>query len=119
MSQTVTENQGTLLEIKGVVVDAVFPEQLPEIYSALRIVRPDGSELIAEVQQHLGDNRVRAVAMDATDGLARGTAVHDTGSPDLGAGRRHHARPGLERARRPRRRAARRAGRRRALVDPP
>ncbi len=81
MSQTVTENQGTLLEIKGVVVDAVFPEQLPEIYSALRIVRPDGSELIAEVQQHLGDNRVRAVAMDATDGLARGTAVHDTGSP--------------------------------------
>jgi F-type H+/Na+-transporting ATPase subunit beta len=81
VSQTVTENQGTLLEIKGVVVDAVFPEQLPEIYSALRIVRPDGSELIAEVQQHLGDNRVRAVAMDATDGLARGTAVHDTGSP--------------------------------------
>ena len=59
----------------------MFPEQLPEIYSALRITRPEGGELIAEVQQHLGDNRVRAVAMDATDGLARGTAVHDTGKP--------------------------------------
>ncbi len=74
-------NTGTLLEIKGVVVDAVFPHELPEIYSALRIRRPDGSDLIAEVQQHLGDDRVRAVAMDATDGLARGTDVVDTGGP--------------------------------------
>jgi F-type H+/Na+-transporting ATPase subunit beta len=74
-------NTGTLLEIKGVVVDAVFPNDLPEIYSALRIRRPDGSDLIAEVQQHLGDDRVRAVAMDATDGLARGTDVVDTGGP--------------------------------------
>jgi F-type H+-transporting ATPase subunit beta len=74
-------NTGTLLEIKGVVVDAVFPESLPEIYSALAIERPDGSTLIAEVQQHLGDDRVRAVAMDATDGIARGTAVVDTGGP--------------------------------------
>ncbi len=74
-------NTGTLLEIKGVVVDAVFPHDLPAIYSALRIRRPDGSELIAEVQQHLGDDRVRAVAMDATDGLARGTDVVDTGGP--------------------------------------
>jgi F-type H+/Na+-transporting ATPase subunit beta len=72
---------GKLLEIKGVVVDAVFPGRLPEIYSALRIVRPDGTQLIAEVQQHLGDNRVRAVAMDATDGIARGTDVVDTGAP--------------------------------------
>jgi F-type H+-transporting ATPase subunit beta len=72
---------GKLLEIKGVVVDAVFPGRLPEIYSALRIVRPDGTQLIAEVQQHLGDNRVRAVAMDATDGIARGTHVVDTGAP--------------------------------------
>jgi F-type H+-transporting ATPase subunit beta len=74
-------NQGKLLEIKGVVVDAVFPDQLPEIYSALAIDRPDGGTLIAEVQQHLGDDRVRAVAMDATDGLARGTDVVDTGAP--------------------------------------
>jgi F-type H+/Na+-transporting ATPase subunit beta len=72
---------GKLLEIKGVVVDAVFPGRLPDIYSALRIVRPDGTQLIAEVQQHLGDNRVRAVAMDATDGIARGTDVVDTGAP--------------------------------------
>jgi F-type H+/Na+-transporting ATPase subunit beta len=72
---------GKLLEIKGVVVDAVFPGRLPDIYSALRIERPDGTFLIAEVQQHLGDNRVRAVAMDATDGIARGTSVTDTGAP--------------------------------------
>jgi F-type H+/Na+-transporting ATPase subunit beta len=74
-------NVGKLLEIKGVVVDAVFPNELPEIYSALRIPRADGADLIAEVQQHLGDDRVRAVAMDATDGLARGTDVFDTGGP--------------------------------------
>ncbi len=74
-------NRGSLLEIKGVVVDAVFPERLPSIYSALSITRPDGSILIAEVQQHLGDDRVRAVAMDATDGIARGTEVVDTGAP--------------------------------------
>ncbi len=78
---TTTENTGKLLEIKGVVVDAVFPDELPEIYSALRIRRPDGTDLIAEVQQHLGDDRVRAVAMDATDGIARGTDVVDTGGP--------------------------------------
>ena len=75
------EHVGKLIEIKGVVVDAVFPEPLPAIYSALRIVRPDGSQLVAEVQQHLGDDRVRAVAMDATDGIARGTDVIDTGAP--------------------------------------
>ena len=74
-------NTGKLLEIKGVVVDAVFPDGLPSIYSALAIPRPDGSTLIAEVQQHLGDDRVRAVAMDATDGIARGTDVVDTGGP--------------------------------------
>ncbi len=76
-----SENVGSLIEIKGVVVDAVFPDRLPEIYSALRIERPEGGSLVAEVQQHLGDDRVRAVAMDTTDGLARGTAVVDTGSP--------------------------------------
>ena len=75
------ENVGKLIEIKGVVVDAVFPTRLPEIYSALRITRPEGGDLVAEVQQHLGDDRVRAVAMDTTDGLARGTDVVDTGAP--------------------------------------
>jgi F-type H+/Na+-transporting ATPase subunit beta len=72
---------GKLLEIKGVVVDAVFTGKLPAIYSALRIPRADGPDLIAEVQQHLGDDRVRAVAMDATDGISRGTDVFDTGGP--------------------------------------
>jgi F-type H+/Na+-transporting ATPase subunit beta len=81
VSQTATKNAGKLLEIKGVVIDAVFSGDLPEIYSALRIPRPDGPDLIAEVQQHLGDDRVRAVAMDATDGLARGIDVIDTGGP--------------------------------------
>ena len=75
------ENVGKLIEIKGVVIDAVFPHRLPEIYSALRITRPEGGDLVAEVQQHLGDDRVRAVAMDTTDGLARGTDVVDTGAP--------------------------------------
>jgi F-type H+/Na+-transporting ATPase subunit beta len=75
------ENVGKLIEIKGVVIDAVFPLRLPEIYSALRISRPEGGELVAEVQQHLGDDRVRAVAMDTTDGLARGSDVVDTGAP--------------------------------------
>jgi F-type H+-transporting ATPase subunit beta len=74
-------NVGKLIEIKGVVVDAVFPERLPEIYSALRIERPEGGALVAEVQQHLGDDRVRAVAMDSTDGIARGVDVVDTGAP--------------------------------------
>src|SRR5512145_3056153 len=78
-------NAGTIIEIKGVVIDAVFPENLPEILHALEIAvpRPDGSTatLVAEVQQHLGDDRIRAVAMDSTDGLARGAEVVDTGAP--------------------------------------
>src|SRR6202140_3079791 len=73
------DNTGSVVEIKGVVLDAVFPNQLPAIYSALSI-QTDHGELIAEVQQHLGDDRVRAVAMDSTDGLARGIDVVDTGS---------------------------------------
>jgi F-type H+-transporting ATPase subunit beta len=79
-------NVGKVLEIKGVVVDAVFPGNLPEINTALRITVPerDGRpaiDLIAEVQQHLGDDRVRAVAMDSTDGIPRGVDVVDTGGP--------------------------------------
>jgi F-type H+-transporting ATPase subunit beta len=75
-------NVGKVVEIKGVVVDAVFTDSLPQIYSALRIERGgDEGDLIAEVQQHLGDDRVRAVAMDATDGIPRGVDVIDTGAP--------------------------------------
>ena len=73
-------NTGKIIEIKGVVIDAVFPERLPEILTALEIEAPGGT-LVAEVQQHLGDDRVRAVAMDSTDGLARGVDVVDTGAP--------------------------------------
>src|SRR3990170_655105 len=79
-------NVGRVEEVRGVVVDIGFPDQLPEIYHALRIdIPPEESRtemnLICEVQQHLGDDRVRAVAMDATDGLRRGDKVIDTGSP--------------------------------------
>src|SRR5438309_11549785 len=77
-------NTGKIVEIKGVVLDAVFPDKLPEIYHALSIDVPEEGgtrELIAEVQQHLGDDRVRAVAMDSTDGLARGVEVVDTQQP--------------------------------------
>jgi F-type H+/Na+-transporting ATPase subunit beta len=79
-------NVGRILEIQGVVVDAVFPDELPEINTALEIVVPEREgrpaiRLIAEVQQHLGDNRVRAVAMDSTDGIPRGVEVFDTGGP--------------------------------------
>jgi F-type H+-transporting ATPase subunit beta len=83
---TSENNVGKVVEVKGVVVDAVFTGSLPEIYNALRITVPgedgaSGLDLIAEVQQHLGDDRVRAVAMDSTDGLPRGVDVVDTGAP--------------------------------------
>jgi F-type H+/Na+-transporting ATPase subunit beta len=81
-----SKNVGRIVEIKGVVVDALFHEQLPAIYNALRIHVPeqDGRpavDVVAEVQQHLGNDRVRAVAMDSTDGISRGTEVEDTGVP--------------------------------------
>ena len=75
------ENKGTLLQIIGPVIDARFEEKLPAIYNALIIKFEDGRQLVAEVQQHLGNNVVRAVAMDGTDGLKRGLEVMDTGSP--------------------------------------
>jgi F-type H+-transporting ATPase subunit beta len=66
----------------GTVVDVEFPAgQLPEIYNAIEIAIGGDGKLIAEVQQHLGNNWVRALAMDTTDGLARGTAATDTGQP--------------------------------------
>ncbi len=79
-------NVGRIVEIRGVVIDVVFPGDLPEINTALQVRMPEGDgrpavDLIAEVQQHLGNDRVRAVAMDSTDGLTRGTEVLDTGAP--------------------------------------
>ena len=79
------QNVGKVVEIKGVVIDVAFTDTLPEINTALKIAVPveDGPDgvLIAEVQQHLGDDRVRAVAMDSTDGIPRGVDVIDTGEP--------------------------------------
>src|SRR3954449_195386 len=78
---------GRVEEVTGVVVDVVFPDaDLPEIYHALKIEVPEGDgrdaiDLVLEVQQHLGDDRVKAVAMDATDGLRRGDEAVDTGGP--------------------------------------
>src|SRR3954451_85396 len=85
MSAANGHNVGKIVEIKGVVIDAQFEGELPAIYNALEISVPaaaDGAAttLVAEVQQHLGDDRVRAIAMDATDGLARGLDVVDTGA---------------------------------------
>jgi F-type H+/Na+-transporting ATPase subunit beta len=94
-TQTKT-NTGRIEEIQGVVIEAVFPDKLPEINHAVRIRRSEANKeeepvdepniesadwLVCEVQQHLGDDRIRAVAMDTTDGLARGTEVIDTGAP--------------------------------------
>ncbi len=72
---------GRIVQIMGPVVDVEFPpEQLPDIYHALEIPR-DGGRLVLEVQQHLGDDWVRCVAMDSTDGLRRGVGAIDTGEP--------------------------------------
>src|ERR1700728_3598551 len=91
-----SRNLGRIEEIQGVVIEAVFTDRLPEINHAITIARPaaakeeeaagispgaEESVLVCEVQQHLGDDRVRAVAMDTTDGLARGVEVIDTGAP--------------------------------------
>jgi F-type H+-transporting ATPase subunit beta len=73
---------GRVIQITGPVVDIEFPAgHLPSIYSAVQIIRDGQEPLTCEVQQHLGNNWVRAVAMTTTDGLARGTAVLDTGAP--------------------------------------
>src|SRR6516165_3414468 len=75
-----TNNIGTITQIIGAVVDVRFNGELPEILTALHIDR--GSQtLVLEVAQQLGENIVRTVAMDTTDGLVRGTQVVDTGGP--------------------------------------
>jgi len=93
MAVTTEQNVGRIESIQGVVIEAVFPNKLPEINHAITIKRPAAAAaevdeeinasdvLVLEVQQHLGDDRVRAVAMDMTDGLARGLEVVDTGGP--------------------------------------
>jgi F-type H+-transporting ATPase subunit beta len=73
---------GRVIQITGPVVDIEFPAgRLPGILNAVEIEREGMEPLVCEVQQHLGNNWVRSVAMTTTDGLARGVAVHDTGAP--------------------------------------
>jgi F-type H+-transporting ATPase subunit beta len=75
-------NKGYVTQIIGPVLDIKFPAgTLPPIYSAIKIVLEDGTETIVEVQQLLGDNKVRAVSMRSTDGLRRGVEAVDLGSP--------------------------------------
>src|SRR4030042_1814075 len=79
-------NEGKVIQVMGPVVDAEFPEgQLPLIYTALWITNPTidntPDNLVIEVAQHLGDNVVRCIAMDTTDGLVRGMKGKNTGKP--------------------------------------
>ena len=75
-------NEGKVRSIVGVVVDVDFSgSELPPIYNAVELKRENGKRLVLEVQQHLGENMVRTVAMDSTDGLVRGMTVSDTGGP--------------------------------------
>jgi len=72
---------GKVVQVIGPVLDVEFePEQLPELYNAVT-VKVDSGQLVAEVEQHIGRNQVRAVAMSSTDGIVRGMEVVDTGQP--------------------------------------
>ena len=74
--------EGRISQIKSVVIDVLFEDgHLPEIMNALELTRDDGSKIVLEVAQHLGESTIRAVAMDSTDGLQRGHKVVDTGRP--------------------------------------
>ena len=77
-------NFGTVTQVIGPVIDVSFEggkECIPPIYNALKVVRDNGEELILEVEQHIGEDTVRCVAMESTDGLRRGVKVEDLGRP--------------------------------------
>ena len=77
-----SQEHGKIVQVIGPVLDVAFPEgSLPSIYNALRVPREGEVDLVVEVAQHLGDNVVRCVSMDGTEGLARGQRVSDTGAP--------------------------------------
>ena len=79
---TLTKNEGLITKIIGPVIDVEFQQgELPEIYTALHIHKDDGTYVVAEVQQMLGSNKVRTVAMSSTDGLKRGMKVVNTNEP--------------------------------------
>ncbi len=77
MTQNDSENWGEITQIIGPVVDVRFTDELPEIHNAVHIPREDGTELIMETQQHLGERTVRCVALDSTDGLVRKMKAKD------------------------------------------
>ena len=86
MKSTLNSNTGTIIQIIGPVMDISFPAgKMPGIYNSLIIETKDESgkkaKIVCEVQQLLGDNVVRAISMNATDGLQRGVKVIDTGAP--------------------------------------
>ena len=125
---------GKVVQVIGPVVDIEFADgHLPEIYNAVRVTGEAGSEkidIIVEVEQHLGENRVRTVAMKPTDGLQRGMTAEDQGGPISMPVGPEHARARAERARRAgglpgsARGVARSAGRstgplRRSRISPP
>ena len=77
-------NTGTVVQVNGPVVDVEFPDALPAIYNALSVeytVQKQPVALTLEVQQHLGDRRVRTISMAGTEGLKRGYSVRDSGAP--------------------------------------
>ena len=79
-----SEKFGKIAQVIGPVVDVAFEGEgntIPPIYTALKIDRPDGSMLVLEVEQHIGENTVRCVAMDSTDGLQRGMRVDNLDRP--------------------------------------
>ena len=80
MVKKTTAGKGKITQIIGAVVDVSFDGELPQILNALE-TKNDGKTLVLEVAQHLGENTVRAIAMDATEGLVRGQEVTDTGAP--------------------------------------
>ena len=75
-----SDNNGKIKQVLGAVVDVSFDDKLPQILDAL-IVKHENKDLVLEVAQHLGENTVRTIAMDSTDGLVRGQKVQDTGQP--------------------------------------
>lgn len=79
-----SENLGTVVQVIGPVIDVSFEggkEQMPPIYTALKVLRDNGEELILEVEQHIGEDIARCVAMESTDGVRRGVKVENLGRP--------------------------------------
>ena len=77
-------NYGKITQVIGPVVDVAFDEEgskLPNILDSLEVTKGDGTRVVLECQQHLGEDRVRTIAMDGTEGLVRGMKVTDTGMP--------------------------------------